>query len=490
MKQCIAILMMVASLSRIGTAQEEIGDPGLVGVLVTHQQQNPYLPWKSGKSANRNGYGIFISSNRVLTTEHLVRNHTLVEIRRPREGEKITATVEIADHRLNLAILQVEAGTTHAIPPVPLAPRSNVDDQVTIFQIDADNDIQAVEASVSRIGVSHLSDAPYSLLTYQLLSDLNIRNEGAPVVKNGALIGIVMAYDSGTRIAVVISHPFIPRFVEDAATLPYKGPASAGFVWRALLDPAKRRFLGVDDIDGGIQVISATKGTPSGDVLRSSDVILTWGGHTLDNLGYYEDSDYGRLELSHLVKGRGSPGETVPVTIVREGDTMEIDLVLSGDLDPLALVPENVRAERAEYLVEGGLIIRDLDVFFMRARGGDWRSKVDSRLLHFYHSGGGLDHEPGDRVVILTGVLPDPINDGYHNFRNEVLTTVNGQHVRNMTDVFRIADEKGSLTRFTLYGTDIELVLDCNKITDANLRLSESYRIPELRFEKQPPTMP
>ena len=482
--------MMLALLPRIGAAQENNTDPGLVGVLVTHQQQNPYLPWKFGKTASRTGYGILISSNRVLTTEHLVRNHTLVEIRRPREGEKITASVEISDHRLNLAILQVKTETARTIPTLSLSPRCEIDDQVTIFQIDEDNDIQAVEATVSRIGVSNLPDAPYSLLTYQLLSDLNIRHEGAPVIKNGSLMGIVMRYESGTRIAFVISHPFVPRFIEDATMLPYKGPASAGFIWRALFDPAKRRFLGVADIDGGIQVISTIKGTPSGNVLRSSDVILTWAGHALDNLGYYEDNNYGRLELSHLVKGRGSPGDIVPVTIVRDEKTMEIDLVLSGDLDPLSMVPENVIAEKAEYLVEAGFILRELDVFFMRARGGNWQSKADSRLLHFHNTSGGPDHEPGDRVVILIGVLPDPINDGYHSFRNQVITTVNGQPVRNMKDVFRISDEQGTLHRFTLYGTDIELVLDQNKIEDANRRLSERYHIPSLRFERAPPSAP
>ena len=481
------MLLIAAALPRIGAAQDNVEDPGLVGVLVTHQQQNPYLPWQSGRPGGRHGYGIFISSNRVLTTEHLVRNHTLVEIRHPRAGEKITATVEIADHRLNLAILQVEAGAANANPRLPLGPRCIVNDNVTIYQIDADNDIQAVDATVSRISVSSLPDAPSSLLTYRLLSDLNILNEGAPVMKNGELAGIVVSYEASSRIAVMISHPFIPRFLEDAATQPYKGPASAGFVWRALLDPAKRRYLGVADRTGGIQVITAIKGTPSGDVLRSSDVILTWDGHELDNLGYYEDPDYGRLELSHLVKGRGRPGQSVPITIVREGETMEIDLVLTGDLASLSLVPENVRAEKADYLIEGGLILRELDVFFMRARGGDWRSKVDSRFLHFYLSGGG-DHEPGDRVVILTGMLPDPINVGYHQFRNEVITAVNGMPIRNMKDVFRIADEQGQLHRFTLYGTDIELILDRDQIAEANDRLAKGYSITDLRFEnsKQP----
>jgi hypothetical protein len=178
----------------------------------------------------------------------------------------------------------------------------------------------------------------------------------------------------------------------------------------------------------------------------------------------------------------------VQLTVFREGKAEKLEMRLSGDPDHTALVPENVTRQHAEYLVEGGFILRELDMAYMRAVGSDWRARADSRLLHYYLSSRSSGYQPGDRVVVLVGVLPDDINIGYHQQRNQVVETVNDHPIRNLQDVFRIVNADGALHRLRLKGTGVDLVLDQDELSDANSRIMKRYRIPDLRYQAAAPS--
>ena len=62
-------------------------------MVVTHQGYNPFLPWQKTAPSVRWGYGYLVASNRVVTTESLVRNHTFVELQKSLGGEKYASTV-------------------------------------------------------------------------------------------------------------------------------------------------------------------------------------------------------------------------------------------------------------------------------------------------------------------------------------------------------------------------------------------------------------
>ncbi|MDA0991808.1 MAG: hypothetical protein O3A51_13800, partial [Verrucomicrobia bacterium] len=340
------------------------------------------------------------------------------------------------------------------------------------------------DGRVTQMAVTRLPDAPASVLTHRVLVDMQIDGEGAPVIKDNRLAGIIIAYQASTRIATMISLPPLERFLADAAEPPYRGPATAGISWRSLTDPAKRAYLGVSDQPGGIQLIATIPGSGADKVLQPLDVVVRWDGYALDNLGFYNDPELGRLEFSHMVKSHRSPGDTVTADIVRDGKPMSVAITLTGDLDPLALVPENITGEKPAYLVVGGFVIREMDAHYLRAHGSEWRASVDPRLLNFYLSGGQDDYAPGDRIVLLAAVIPDAINVDYHGYRNEVITHVNGEPIRNMNDVLRIANSSGPITRIRLMGMGIDLVLDAYDLYVANQRMAQRYRIPELRYER------
>jgi len=460
-------------------------DASLLQVIVTYQETDPFLPWQKLQPGMRTGYGVVVGPSRVLTTEGLVRNQKLVELRKPMTGEKIPASVVIADCTVNLALLQVKnLPEPSGLLALPVAVKLDRKTKVDILQFDEISQIQHGDARMVQVSMGALPKAPYQSLSFDLLTDLNVNGEGAAVVKEGALVGLIMSQDPVGRIAAMIPYPVIQHFMRDAGAAPYDGFASAGFLWSVLVDPAKRAYLKVDTPARGILILSCIPGTGASEVLKPNDVILEWDGHPVDNMGYYEDEDFGRLAFSYLIKGRREPGDVVPVKIVRDQAESVVQLKLCHQDDRDALIPENVLGEATEYLVDGGFMITELTGRYLRAHGTEWEHVMDPRIVHMYLAGKHATAAPGEHVVILAGILPDPINIGYQQrFRDEVITAVNGQSVSNMTDVFRVVDRDGSVRRLTLKSVGVDLVLDQDTLTKANARLARQYRVPALRYQ-------
>lgn len=481
MRRLTAALITLLAVTVAAGAQLDANAP-VVRVTVTYQEHDPFLPWQKRSPQVRAGFGAVIDGAHVLTTEGLVRNHTLIEIQLARAGEKITTTLVKADPQVGLALLHVADATALAdlkhITPADGAPEG---DQVEIIQIDETSGIQRGDGHLVKALVDALPNAPYSALQYDVLTDLNVDGEGAPVLSGDRLTGIMVSYSRSSRTGKMLPAVYISRFINDARDGDYDGFASAGFSWKALVDPTKRAYLGVDAESGGVQILSALPGSGAGKVLKPNDVVLTWDGQAVDKLGYYADEDYGRLIFPHLIKGRRKPGETVPVGIVRDGIPQDVQVPLTCRNEDGDLIPENVVGEAFPYLIDGGLVIRELTGRMLHAYGGQWQTRTDPRLAHFYLTRQYAPEQPGDRVVLLSAVLPDPINIGYQHFRDQIIEKVNGEPVRNIRDVFRIVDTAGSIRSLSLRAMHIDIVLDQETLPAANQRIVRQYRLPALR---------
>lgn len=475
------LIGLVAVLALPAAAENAAFEATLVELAVTYQQPDPFQPWQMNTPASRRGLGTIIDDGLIVTTAQLVRNHTLVELRKVRDGRKFTATLVQVDEQVGLALLSIDQPEDFGLmQPLPVATNGLPDGPLTLVQIDSTHQIQLGEGEIVKVSVEKLKSAAYSCLNYSVLSDLHIRSSGGPVVKDGQLAGLVIEYRSAERTAVVLPAPFVHRFIRDAESAPYTGFGSAGFRWRELIDPVKRRYLGVAPNSGGVLVLSVMPGTGAAEALAPGDVILEWDGHTLDDRGYYDDSIYGRVLFSHLIKLGRLPGAQAPAKIVRRRETKTVDVPILRTDENMALVPENTARRPANYLVEGGFIIRELTAHYLRSYGRDWRARANSRLVSHYYGRIKKEFEPGERVVMLVGVLPDPINVGYHHFSGEVVVRANGKPIKNLNDIFAIRDADEGLTSFGFQSSTFDITIDRNMLEEANQRLSQAYRIPSL----------
>jgi hypothetical protein len=139
---------------------------------------------------------------------------------------------------------------------------------------------------------------------------------------------------------------------------------------------------------------------------------------------------------------------------------------------------------QSEYLVEGGLILRELSADYLLSRGSRWMLNANPRLVFLYLNRAQFPGKPGQRVVILSGVLPDSINRGIQDYRDDVVTHVNGQAVSNIREVFAIRDRDNGIWRITTQSHGVDIVLERDQLREANQRIAERYRIPQLRFTR------
>lgn len=486
MKHFVVFNLMLLGMLCLARAETNDFERSVVEVLVTYQKYDPHFPWRNERPGVRHGYGVVIGKGRVLTTEALVRNHTLVELRRAKSGLKITATVIQADYQVGAALLGFEEARAVAeLKPVPLAPRVERDAKVQIVQFDNAGQVQTGEGQVVEISIGTLLSGPVQVLTLEVRSDLNISRQGTPVFLKGKLAGLVLRSYREKQVSIVVPACSLKRFIADTDDPPYKGLAVAGYLWMELIDPAKRSFLGIPAGRDGILVVKTMPCSSAADVLKNEDVIMEWDRFPIDSLGYYNDPDYGRLLFSYLINGRHKPGDTVPVKVIRDRRVLDLKVKLDALDESDALIPENIVGEQVEYVVDGGLVIRELTAHYLHSYGLRWKIAANPRLVHLYLTLALLPDKVGDRVVILSSVLPDIINIGYHGFRDEVITRINGEKILNMSDVFRIIDRDGGARRISLQSMGLDLVLDPKTIATANQRLAATYRIPHLRFQRK-----
>lgn len=481
----VALLLFTAA-DTVLSANEDLStnitiNAPVVEIIVTSRFFDPVLPWRSSSPLIRKGYGIPVSRSEVICPEPLIRGQRLVELQLPRSARKIQATVVAADPQAGLALLQ----TTAPLPAAGFKLDTSALEKginVTLYQLDETREIEIISGKVAQHNVRSLPSTPHSILMMSLHMQQPVSGSGIPVVlADGSLAAISVSTEDNARTAQSIPSVMIARFLSDARNPPFTGLPSAGFIWSPLADPYKRAYLGIDDDEGGILIQTALPGTAAGNALLPQDVIIRWNNIPIDENGYYSDREYGRTLFPHLISGRGAVNQTAELLIKRNTQPLTITLKLARSLDSNNLIPENFTGEPAPYLVEGGLILRELTGNYLRNYGSEWERKIDPKLLHYYMTKRLTPDLPGERILIMCAVLPDEINSGYQNYQNMILTHANGEKVNNIEHLFAIRARDGFISRLRFDGMQIDIILDAAELAAANARIKANYHIPDLR---------
>lgn len=456
-------------------------DKSLMRVHATGQSWDYLRPWMKKQPFTRRGLGVVVGENRILVTAELVLHHTYVEFERPASGERMAAKVESIDYESNLALLSAtDPAFLDGAAALPLSDTLRVGEAVDILQLEPNGNVAETSMRLTTVMIGGYLLEDVGLLIYRLTGPIQQRDGSfvIPAVRNGALVGLVMRYDGRNQTADVIPPVIIRRFLDEVAQPASRAFPRAGVGFAPLRDPQLRNYAGAEE-GRGVLLTRISPGGPAEKAgLQRGDILLSVGGREIDPDGNFNHPDYGRLPLSYLITTEALAGEEIPVKILREGKELEIALVPERRDPRRAGVPPHQFEQTPEFVSGGGLIFQELSRPYLLEWGPDWRTNAPQRLV--YHDA--FQEEllsPGEKVVVLTQVIPTPATLGYERMNNTIVTAINGREIRSLVDVREaLADPLVPIHRIEISDEPRVIFLDRKAAEEANGILRQRYGIP------------
>jgi len=459
----------------------------VVSLRVTQQSFNEHRPWTKGTPNTQVGSAVVLQGSQLLTKAELVRDAILIQVEKNGRSTRVPARVVHVDADIDLALLEVdEPGFFDNLEAAQFA--KSAPGEGTVYAARWQN--QQFEISESQIAGINVRESPYGSITHAFLSihtDLSSGGWAEPVFANGKLVGLSVLQE-GQR-ATVIPVEILSAYVRGARSDDNPGFASFRPHWQFGQDPSLAAYLGLKGKPRGVVLRWMPWGSTGCDTLEPRDLILSVEGHTLDAMGNFEHPHYGQLAFQHILVDGHQPGDSVRIQLLRDGRLQEVDVELRHNPGADWLIPDRRDQPPPPYLVAGGLVLRELDGNYLRAWGNNWHREAPQKLVQRFDRERESQNATRRRVVILSQVLPDPHNLGYHQLANLAVEEINGRSVYSVAD----ADEAlrhpvGGFHRLKFYRDDRseEVVLDAAEFEGATARILENYDI-SARVRLRPP---
>lgn len=486
--KCIVVLLvpfiLLASLAAPSHGQSaadsrSVYEKSVVGLRVTYQMWDEDRPWAKKEPQTRNVSAVLVDSRSLLTTVDEVDHATLIRLETFGRSRDVEPRIERIDSSINLALLTIDdPDVVNSLAPVAVATRTPTSGTLQTVRWRG----QQLESAASRV-IRFETARSRGSRTYHAF--LRMRTDVAgggwaePVFDGDVLVGITVSQSEqqSKAIPAEIVRAFLDR---DASPGLDTGFPTIGVNWQVNRDASVSHFLGQRGEPRGVLVRQVPWGSSGCGVLRPRDIILELDGHAIDADGHYRHPWLGRLRFEHILPERFTPGDAVPVRILRDGQEQNLTLTARAYPAALDLVPYD-RSDPPPYVIAGGLVLRELDVPYLRTWGKDWSKRAPISLLRRYYFDQERQTPQRRRTVLITSVLPSAYNIGYQGIRDEVVERINGRSIGKMEDVIAALDEPEDgfhVIDLAPESSRDQIVLDAATFEAATADIIRDYQLP------------
>ena len=299
------------------------------------------------------GSGVFVRSNGyIVTNNHVVENADKLSVR-TFDGSEYDAEVVGTDSFSDLAVIKVDAMD---MPSISFSDSESVKTGQWVLAFgsplseELSNSVTA--GIISAVGRLQPTSGEGVQNFIQTDAAINPGNSGGPLVNlNGRLVGINTAIASRTGGYQGIGFAIPSSTVERVASQLIE----SGTVQRARLGISYRRapqsLIENEDLPNGAAVVmQVMDNSAAADAdLEPGDVIVSVDGQTLTE----------NLQLSNLIAGK-QPGDTVSLTVNRDGDTREVTAALGTREGSTTAASQSDTPSTDEMMSELGLALRNV----------------------------------------------------------------------------------------------------------------------------------
>src|SRR4029453_14140177 len=457
----------------------------LVRITATAVDPDYKAPWNAGGLQRGVGAGFVISGNRIMTNAHVVANSRYITVERDGDPNKYPAQVQFIANDCDLALITVPSKDFFKnMVPLKFGGIPALESTVSAYGYPIGGERMSVTTGiVSRVDFQLYTHSSVDQhLAIQISAQINPGNSGGPVMQDGKVVGVAFQGYSGDvaqGVAYMIPTPVIKRFLQDIGNGNYDEYPDLAITHAKLQNPAQRRFLGLKDDDRGVLVSSVVAAGPSDGVLYPGDVLLAIEGHPIASDANVE-LDGERAQFQEVVE-RKFNGDSVRLDVWRDKQPIAVTIKLYTPW-PYSIQGHSYDV-RPRYVLYGGLLFQPLNLEMLEA----YRT-ADLRVRHFfeYFVQDELYIQHPD-VIVLSNILPDPINTYLAPYRGGIVDEVNGKKIRTLDELATAFAESPERLVIRMIGDGPPLVLDRKQVEAARERIKARYNVlKEQNLEEQP----
>jgi S1-C subfamily serine protease len=463
-----------AQSSEIRTIEDSV-----IKIYTTQAAPDYFTPWRLLNPRQSSGSGAVIAKNQILTNAHVVANASYVQAQKHNDPKRYLAKVSFISHEADLALITVEEdGFFDDLKALAIGNLPEPLDEVSVYGYPiGGKSLSITKGILSRVEQQIYAHAGSYFLAGQLDAAINPGNSGGPVIVNREIVGVVMQANAGGRaenLGYFVPPSIIRHVLKDSEDNQHDGFPDLGFRTQTLDSPAAKLAYGISDDDHGVLVIKVFENSPARGKLRENDVILKIDDYDIADDGSIrlsEDllTDYKHaIDLHHI-------GESINITYSRAGNVRTAKLNADRALESYSLVAGEQFDETPEYYIYGGILFVPLNMNLIKRWGNDWSRAAPVTLLQARNEWSSPERR--ERVVALQ-VLAADVNLGYHDWRNWVVDSVNGEPVRDFSHFSNIVKNNGSDNIVFENTNGYQMVINHADAVDSEQQILDQYRIP------------
>ena len=470
----LAIAGVIAANAIADTPKVDV-HKSIVRITTTSQEPDYRVPWNPGSISTGIGAGFVIDGNRILTNAHVVSNSRFISVHRENDPRQYSGQVQFIGHDCDLAIVKVsDPAFFKTMQPLHLGPLPTIQSGVDVFGYPIGGErLSVTQGIVSRIDFeSYSHSGADSHLAVQIDAAINPGNSGGPVLQNGKVVGIAFQGYSGDvaqNVGFMIPTPVIQRFLADIADGHYDRYVDLSINTENLTNAAARRALGLPDDNTGVLVSSVESDACCGGKILPGDVLLSIDGHRIISDQTVE-LDGENVDLAEIVE-RKLKGDRVTIDLLREHQPMNVEIELAPNNS--YLMQANVFDEYPRFVTCAGLVFQPLSKNLLEAYQID-----DLRVRYFYNNFVNDElFKEHPQVIILSNILPDPVNAYLSEFRYQIVDEINGTKIRTLADVADAFQKTADFYVVKFVGANRPAVLERTAVEEARQRIKDNYGV-------------
>ncbi len=466
-------------------AQQSVIRKSLCRISNTAQDPNYRTPWLPGPMGGGSGTGWVVSDGRVMTNAHVVSNARFLTLEKENDPKKYIGVVEHIAHDCDLAVVRVkDTSFFNNTQPLPLGGIPEIETSVSVFGYP----IGGERLSVTRGVVSRVDFRPYSHsvidshLTIQIDAAINPGNSGGPVMQEGKVVGVAFQGFSGDvaqNVGYMIPTPVIRHFLKDIEDGHYDRYMDLSIGTFNTLNPAMRKALSLPEDDRGILVTNVSSAGVCAGVLQVGDVIVALDGRAVASDGSVE-LEGERVQMGEVAE-RKFLGDTIQFSVLRDGKPLELSAKFERAF-PYIMQAATYDVQ-ATYVLFGGLLFQPLSRNLMTAYRFE-NPRIEYLFDQFVNKEVYKEHP---ELIVLSYILPDPINTYLSEFREGIVDSINDRKIHTLRDMADAFSQRPDFFVIKFLGNLRPLVLERPAVEAARERIKSRYNVlAEQNLEETP----